>query len=452
MATCNFQNAAHHLADNGFRVFPSNPGTKRPAILGWPQQATTNHQKIDKWAAKWPTHNVSICTTSLVVLDIDGADGHQHLAELQRQHGQLPPTTLHKSPGGEYNQHLIFKLPPGIQVRNNNKTCLKGIDIKGFMGQTIGPGSIHRTGAPYEEVIPGSEMAECPDWLLNYCHLKTHAEIAEHHRRQKAAATTAHDPSTPTPELLAYWGIRDYPIASPGSRYQGTLHFVGSLFGKGYTATDICRAVEIWLKHFEDQYETALPTAVADALSTISKTEKRIKSGIFTVGENPYHYGRPLPASFTEPLEILSCCLTPTELGIAKGILREGMTEIEKCISAGSGGTRTPNTVLGVRAPGAHGIKSLQNIDITYTWGQVHRHMAAEGHTVHRTGIARTGKRLVTDRNNVIREAEKMELFIRTRVATSARRYNVCNISPLLSEIDALSIAEIIEATETGED
>jgi hypothetical protein len=108
---------------------------------------------------------------------------------------------------------------------------------------------------------------------------------------------------------------------------------------------------------------------------------------------------------------------------------------------------RTPNTVLGVRVPERDGIKSLQGLGITFVWNQIAQHMAVGGHVVHRGGVGRTGKRLVSDRHSVQREADKMELFIRTEVARTVKPYNTCYVSPLLMEIDDLSIEEIMNSS-----
>ncbi|WP_423839025.1 bifunctional DNA primase/polymerase, partial [Symmachiella dynata] len=92
--------AALELASKGFPVFPvwgvtprgnctcgrencnhlagGKPG-KRPAVAKWPQVATTDPEVIRKWWKRHPNANIGIHANQLLVIDVDGPDGHRSL-------------------------------------------------------------------------------------------------------------------------------------------------------------------------------------------------------------------------------------------------------------------------------------------------------------------------------------------------------------------------------------
>jgi len=76
-----------------------SPG-KHPRVRDWGNAATRDPAVIEQRWKTWPEANVGIRTGKLtdgrflVVLDVDGDEGSDSLAELESEHGELPPSGL----------------------------------------------------------------------------------------------------------------------------------------------------------------------------------------------------------------------------------------------------------------------------------------------------------------------------------------------------------------------
>ncbi|HYL40180.1 MAG TPA: bifunctional DNA primase/polymerase, partial [Candidatus Binatus sp.] len=70
-------------ARQGWRVFPIVPGTKRPAIKGWPTAASSDPEILAAWWQRMPTANVGlVCGEGFDVIDVDAPDRfHDWLAD-----------------------------------------------------------------------------------------------------------------------------------------------------------------------------------------------------------------------------------------------------------------------------------------------------------------------------------------------------------------------------------
>lgn len=123
-------------AHRGWRVHPLHPGSKRPMLGNWPARATTDPEQVTKWWANSPNLGVAIATgagSNLVVLDVDGPTGEATLAELEREHGQLPSTLEVTTPNG---RHLYFRHPGG-HVKNSDSRRWRKLDVRGDGGQVV---------------------------------------------------------------------------------------------------------------------------------------------------------------------------------------------------------------------------------------------------------------------------------------------------------------------------
>ena len=66
---------------------------KHPLVADWTNEATTDVEKIKKWWGRFPNANIGIVTgavSNIVVLDVDGEEGHNSLAMLEDEIGKLP--------------------------------------------------------------------------------------------------------------------------------------------------------------------------------------------------------------------------------------------------------------------------------------------------------------------------------------------------------------------------
>ena len=103
------------LAGRGFRVFPLNAGAKDPLRTGWQTAATADvFTVLNTWPAG--AYNVGIATgRDFIVVDVDPKRG---------------------------GLHFYFEAEPSMPVRNSVNKLGQGIDIRGYGGYVVGPGSI----------------------------------------------------------------------------------------------------------------------------------------------------------------------------------------------------------------------------------------------------------------------------------------------------------------------
>ena len=267
---CDFGAVARKCASAGLRVFPCHPwdsekGGKHPAIRSWPHLATTSKAKIDQWAKKWPNHNVGICTTGLVVIDVDGQEGVDSLEALQRQHGTLPRTMLVRNPVDPTRYHLYFLGPKDVYVQNSQSDIGPQIDIRGWHGFTVGPGSIHKSGEPYVLEIGPEEMVEIPQWFVDLCKTKP--------RESDCPRPLGHldEPRLFKIDTLAEEMVRRFP-ASRGNRHDLMTRMIASLCCKTLTDDEIITIGTRWLRAYEGQYGLTFEAALQALHSCLDYT------------------------------------------------------------------------------------------------------------------------------------------------------------------------------------
>jgi Bifunctional DNA primase/polymerase, N-terminal len=127
--------------------------------------ATSDPDRVQRWWARCPQANIGArIPLSLLVLDVDPRHGgHVRLAQLQRQHGRLPPTRVSVSGRGDGGHHLWF-LHPGAPL--SVAALGDGLDLKTHTGYVLLPPSRHpTTGRPYTWAEPLEDPAPLPGWL-----------------------------------------------------------------------------------------------------------------------------------------------------------------------------------------------------------------------------------------------------------------------------------------------
>lgn len=136
----------------GFKVFPCEPGGKRPAPGIRPtQDATADFAQVERWWKANPQFNVGLVTTGWLVVDVDKADA---LASLPQA---LPETRVHTTPSG--GRHLIYS---GADV--GQAPLAPGLDVRSHNGYIVGPGSTIN-GKRYE-IADAREPVQAPAWLV----------------------------------------------------------------------------------------------------------------------------------------------------------------------------------------------------------------------------------------------------------------------------------------------
>lgn len=154
------------LASLGFAVFPVEAGGKRPngrLVRNGVHQATTDVNVVRGWWTAVPEANIGIRTgMGRMVIDVDGDEGADSLADLERQWGELPETIRAVTPRG---MHYFFVAPGTVPCSVGR--VAPGIDIRGDGGYVVAPPSRHTSGRAYEwDVAPGEDAAApLPEWL-----------------------------------------------------------------------------------------------------------------------------------------------------------------------------------------------------------------------------------------------------------------------------------------------
>jgi Bifunctional DNA primase/polymerase, N-terminal len=163
---------AMQLARDGFRVFPLIVGGRTPALKKWPQHATRDLAQIRKWWTQ-RDYNIGICCGRaddanenelwLVVLDYDGKAGKVGGVTLE-EHKRLGYTAnvpMIKTPNG-WHAYYWSK----VRVSNSVSRVATHVDVRGYHGYVVGPGSVVK-GVEYKRLTnSGTEPGELPDELL----------------------------------------------------------------------------------------------------------------------------------------------------------------------------------------------------------------------------------------------------------------------------------------------
>lgn len=154
--------AALAWAARGFRVFPLPPNGTRPAAewKGWPEHATTDPTLIRAW---WEgtDQNIAVCTTGMLVVDVDTKKGRDGMASWMALHGGFDTLTVRTKSGGF---HLYYS---GADVALSQGALGEGLDIRSHNGYVVAPGSVV-DGGTYDVVIDGP-AAPAPAHIVARC-------------------------------------------------------------------------------------------------------------------------------------------------------------------------------------------------------------------------------------------------------------------------------------------
>ena len=157
--------AALDWAARGFRVFPLQPGGKLPISKAWYDTASNDPDVIAAlWTdpvTGWPKdYNIGVSTDDLIVVDVDdknGKNGSEAFAALG-----LPTDTLTvQTPSG--GRHVYYRNPGDPRANSAGRLGL-GIDVRGYHGFVVAPGSQTDLGA--YRLGRDADVADAPDDLL----------------------------------------------------------------------------------------------------------------------------------------------------------------------------------------------------------------------------------------------------------------------------------------------
>lgn len=238
----NLREWALYLAALGWRVFPLVPGAQRPAVRDWEARATADPERITRC---WYTRpfNIGVATgpSGLLVVDLDpaktddGPDGAEGLAVLAATRGvTVPDTYTVTTPRG--GQHLYFRLPPGVRLRNSASLLAASVDTRAGGGYVVGPGSMRPDGG--YELTDDTDPAELPAWLVQ--------ALSE---RPPAALSAPADIACANPTGYAAAALRgeaDQVRQAPSGQHNAVLsraaYRCGQLVGAGVLDVDTAKA------------------------------------------------------------------------------------------------------------------------------------------------------------------------------------------------------------------
>lgn len=197
---------ALRYADLGWQVFPVHsiadsggctckaadcprPGKHpvRELVRDGLNSASANPALIRAWWGNAPWASIGVRTgpeSGIWALDVDtanGKPGDDTLADLVRQHGNIPSTV--EAITGSGGRHLIFAYPTTHRIGSSTNKLGPGLDIRGAGGYIIVEPSKHANGRGYawegsSDPLEGVPTAHAPLWLLNLLHEQADASPA----------------------------------------------------------------------------------------------------------------------------------------------------------------------------------------------------------------------------------------------------------------------------------
>jgi hypothetical protein len=214
---------------------------KHPRTMKGLKDASTDKGTIERWWRMWPDANVGITTgAGLMVLDVDGDEGHDTLAALELEHGDLRTLTARTGSGG---LHLYFTVPDDV-CRNRTRFA-DGLDTRGEGGYVVAPPSTHVSGGTYQWVDDYPEIAQpATAWLVELL-------------REKST-NGAHAPAPALPDQIPA-GERNAALAS----------LAGSMRRRGASETAIRAAL------VEENAERCVPPLDGDEVAAVAASVSR---------------------------------------------------------------------------------------------------------------------------------------------------------------------------------
>jgi len=143
-----------------------SPGTKR----GF-KDARVDSDQVPRWRPHAMAAHATGQEGGTVVLDLDvdlekRLNGAKWLAQMECQHGTLPPHPITLTPRG--GEHHYFKYPQGRIVRSTAGVIAPGVDVRATGGYVIVPDSENSIGCYRWKVTPWDvPPPEMPRWLLD---------------------------------------------------------------------------------------------------------------------------------------------------------------------------------------------------------------------------------------------------------------------------------------------
>jgi len=237
-----FLDAALYWAGRGFRVFPLVENSQKPAYEGWPDWATTDAAQI---RALWEgsKYNVGICTTGMLVVDIDVKKDRAGLASWAALHGEWDTLTVKTRSGGF---HLYYT---GADVGLSAGALGQGLDIRSHNGYVVAPGSLI-DGKGYEIALD-LPLAPAPPHIVARCKPPG--------MRAEAADVPLVDLDTPAAIQAAQERVARTPEAIQGERSDQTYRLACAVRELGVSEATCLALMEGWAARSGISHDDMMP-------------------------------------------------------------------------------------------------------------------------------------------------------------------------------------------------
>jgi hypothetical protein len=163
---------ALNYAECGLAVFPVRGKVPFKNSHGV-KDASTDPKKVrENWAVH-PSANIAIACgagSRIIVVEDDSDEARAELDALEGKHGALPRTSKSKTRRGH---HRYLSIPDGVRVPHKGQKPGSPLEIISDGHYVVAPPSIHPSGTRYEWVDDVTDIAEAPDWLIQYAIEKT---------------------------------------------------------------------------------------------------------------------------------------------------------------------------------------------------------------------------------------------------------------------------------------
>jgi hypothetical protein len=239
------------LAARGFRVFKLEVWGKHPVVENWPESASCDAETVRAmWTLPWGEaldNNVGILAGGdLMVIDVDmknGAHGDASLDYLVDSLELDVRTFTVRTPTG--GRHIYFRTN-GVEVRNSVRALRPGLDVRGWHGFVVGPGS--ETWQGRYEILADKPIAMAPAWLVDMCGRARRCARTESGTRPGASAVELD--AQADLERAVRWIVDEAPIAVSGNGRNNETYRVAAHLGD--MGVSEAQAVVLLMEHWNE--------------------------------------------------------------------------------------------------------------------------------------------------------------------------------------------------------
>jgi hypothetical protein len=262
-----FWELASHWASLGYRVLPLRPlntqNGGKVGYRGFPYHATNDPEKIATLARKYgESCGVGICTTGLLVVDVDGAEGHAVIQDYEQRGCSFPKTMIFRSPVDPFHYKLLYRCPAGVEFKqtcgwkSDGVTPTK-IDLKAWHCLVVAGKSLHWSSQPTitENEMPLRVLPFVSVWLqkllMTQRRVKTETELKAAEKRERY--TEWRDDASFSLKPYVDMAIQIFSTAI-GHRHDPTIRLIGKLCCSQLSDLQIMEVGKCWLRHYEGCY------------------------------------------------------------------------------------------------------------------------------------------------------------------------------------------------------